>query len=335
MRFFRVIASMTAALFLLVGLVSPPASAQDPVNWACPATQPIDSLLGTFAVWGYDPAYMNNLCGVKHDAQPESSVKFSEADGVLVGSTSTGVIALPGAVAMDRQFAEVASILKANATKVAFANYVGLRWNEQSVASGVVAKVRDWLGQYNRVVVLGASTGGDVATKLATVLTPAEQARVALSGLNAPAGFNTLQPGVQSSVDTAMKVVPNPLIMWLSEVPWVRAFFFGLTNTSHYNYGSQFQLEQAAYNGTYVPLADGALAEFARVSYFASAGDKTVNGDAAYLVWQNMRGASVPRYNLPGDHVGWQKDPVAAAAWRDALATELGIINSSPLPPAA
>lgn len=311
---------LVMVLLVPLGLMAPSQAATTP-TWACPATQPVTvTFLGP---WGADPTYMKNLCGQNPGAQPASWVKFSELDGNSA-KIGTAFLGLPGAFAMDDQFGPLLDTIKTSVGKAVFANYAGVRFDAQNPSGAVVttirAKLRELLAVNDQVMVFGTSTGGPIASQVIAPLTDVEKAKITLELGCSPAGNATLSPSSQKLTDTVRFA---QVLGEFGEFGPTR--FFLLQVGGHADYGTQYQFDQALYNGGYQPLPNGALAGLKRVAYFAVTNDETVNDTAAFEVWKKMRGSDVPLYTLNGKHVDYASNP---AEWNTALGVELALFTA-------
>jgi hypothetical protein len=272
---------------------------------------------------------MRNLCG-QAPASSASTVDFSEFDGVQSSSGgTTAFLGLPGAFAMDNQFAPLLPTIVAGVNHATFVNYIGVRFDTKVVADAVKVRLRGLLSQYDQVMIFGSSTGGPIASLVIDdSFSVQEKSRITLLLGCSPAGKTTLQPDQQKSVETAESLSKffNGNLSW-AEDPFWRWLFIAF-KLLKIDYGSQYQADQGMFNGSYTPLAPGSLAGLKRVAYFKAASDKTVDGDKALLQWQMMRGTDlVVSYTESGDHVGF-----AEPQWKSDVGHEIDIMKAALTP---
>lgn len=318
------IAALTAFLAPVVATATTPAT--PPVSWACPPTAappaPPNPLMIYFGaatyVSGNDPAYMKNLCGDTPAAQPASWVNYTEADGTRSAESAETVafLGLPGAVALDNQFAPLLPAIQEKVNKVVVASYLGKRFDVPTVVGSVKTRLTQLLSNYDKVVIFGSSTGGPLASQVVTQLSAADQGRITLLLGCSPAGNTTLSATNQTlgTVASLARFFGDTSYM---EAPFWRAILIPMKMRAEW--GTNYQADQILYNANYKPVANGALSGLSKVVYYSVTNDETVNDAAAYPVWQAMRGGgALPSYTEPGGHVAfasntadWSRDVVA------------------------
>ncbi len=316
----------TLLIAALTIFMAPAVSNADPsVDWACPPTQvapaPPNALMIFFGaasyVSGNDPTYMKNLCGDAPGAQASSWVKYTEIGGTRPAAAGDTVafLGLPGAVALDDQFAPLVPGIEGSVNKIVVANYLGKRFDVPTVVASVKAQVSQLLGDYDKVVILGSSTGGPVASQVVTQLSAADQGRITLLLGCSPAGNNTLSSSNQTlgTVASVARFFGDTTYM---EEPFWRAVLIPMKMRAEW--GTNYQADQILYNANYKPLATGALSGLGKVVYYSVTNDETVNDTVAYDAWKAMNGGSLTSYTEPGAHVGfatstadWTRDIVA------------------------
>ena len=323
----RILAATAVFIAAIATILAPTTTASAAtVDWACPPTQAVPAPPNPFLIYfgaasyvsGNDPSYMKNLCGQAPGAQSSSWVKYTEVDGERPGGGDTvAFLGLPGAVAIDTQFAPLTDGIGAEVDKIVIASYLGKRFDVATVINSVKAKIVALLADYDQVVVFGSSTGGPLASQVLTQLPAADQARIDLLLGCSPAGNNTLSASNQTlgTVASFARFLGDTTYM---EDPFWRAILIPLKMRAEW--GTNYQADQILYNANYKPLANGSLAGLNKVVYYAASQDETVNDDLAYPAWQAMRGGNVPLYTEPGSHVGFGS---STADWLRDITAEL------------
>lgn len=204
----RILAATAVFIAAIATILAPTTTASAAtVDWACPPTQAVPAPPNPFLIYfgaasyvsGNDPSYMKNLCGQAPGAQSSSWVKYTEVDGERPGGGDTvAFLGLPGAVAIDTQFAPLTDGIGAEVDKIVIASYLGKRFDVATVINSVKAKIVALLADYDQVVVFGSSTGGPLASQVLTQLPAADQARIDLLLGCSPAGNNTLSASNQT-----------------------------------------------------------------------------------------------------------------------------------------
>ncbi len=322
----RMLVAVTIAVVAAV-LAPVSATASSTVDWACPPTQaapaPPNPLMIFFGaatyVSGNDPTYMRNLCGEAPQDQPSSSVHFTEAAGERPGSAESTVafLGLPGAVALDDQFAPLAPAIQQQVNKFVAASYLGKRFDVATVTASIKSKLIELLSEYDEVVIMGSSTGGPLASQVVTQLPLNDQSRITLLLACSPAGNSTLSATNQTlgTVASLARFFGDTSYM---EEPFWRAVLIPLKMRAEW--GTNYQADQILYNANYKPLANGALSGLGKVVYYSVADDQTVNDALAYDAWQAMRGGPLPSYTEPGGHVGFASN---TAEWTNDVVAEI------------